>query len=86
MAAEPTEVPKATEAGLTDVERQELLRLRAYARRQNMKQSISFGAFGLGVMLSGFGPIGAAAGMILGGLAGYVIERRSEAASPKPVS
>lgn len=86
MAAEPIEAPKTTETGLTDAERQELQRLRAYARRRHMERMISMGAFGFGVMLSGFGPIGAAAGMILGGLAGYLVVRRAQEVTTKPHS
>ena len=86
MAAEPIEAPKTIKSGLTDAERQELTRLRAYARRRQMEQSISFGVLGLGVMFSGFGPLGAIAGMILGGLAGYLVERRARAADAKPQS
>jgi hypothetical protein len=81
MAAEPIEAPKATQSGLTAAERQELQNLRAYRRRSQMQESISFGVLGLGVMLSGFGPIGTVAGMILGALAGYLVERRAQAAS-----
>ena len=81
MAAEPIEAPKTTETRLTDAERQELLRLRAYRSRREMERMISLGAFGFGVMLAGFGPIGAAAGMILGGLAGYLVVRRGQDAT-----
>ena len=86
MAAEPIEAPKTTETELTDAERYELLRLRAYRHRREMERRISLGAFGFGVMFAGFGPIGAAAGMIFGGWLGYIIGRRADAASPEPGS
>jgi hypothetical protein len=37
-------------------------------------------------MFAGFGPLAAGAGMIFGGFAGYLIERRAQEASPEPQS
>lgn len=42
------------------------------------------GAFGGGVLAAGFGPLAAAAGMVLGGLAGYLFERRQARRSATP--
>ena len=85
MAAEPIAALNraAGQATLDIKERQELERLRAYRRRRQMEQSISMGALGFGVMLAGFGPLGAAAGMVLGALLGYYVERRAQASSAR---
>jgi hypothetical protein len=81
MATEQAQTPNVVEQGImSPSERQELVRLRTYRRRHQMRESISFGAFGGGVMLAGFGPLAAATGMLLGGLAGYLVERRIYAA------
>jgi hypothetical protein len=84
MAAEPVPAPKISAPdSLTSNERQELERLRAYRRRRHMEQMIAMGAFGLGVMFAGFGPLGALGGMLLGGIAGYLVVRRDQTVSAK---
>lgn len=86
MAAEPIEAPKTTETGLTDAERHELLRLRAYRRRQQRQQTIYGGMLGGGMLLAGFGLIPGLAGMVLGGFAGYLFERHADREHAKQLS
>ena len=71
---------------MDSAERQELMRLRSYVRRQQMRQTISNGVLGGGILLAGFGPYAAAAGMLVGGTLGYLVERRAAAARAKPGS
>jgi hypothetical protein len=48
-----------------------------------LRRTTLSGALGGGLLGSGFGPIGAAGGMIIGGAAGYLMERRLQEANDK---
>jgi hypothetical protein len=49
-----------------------------------LRRNTLSGALGGGLIGAGFGPIGAAGGMIIGGAAGYLLERRLQEATAKP--
>lgn len=52
---------------------------RRRARRSgHYRETVLSGAFGGGMLGAGLGPLGAVGGMILGGAAGYLVERRAE--------
>jgi hypothetical protein len=78
MAAEPVPAPKtASQAPLSADERQELERLRKYRRGRQLEQMIWMGALSGGTLLAGFGVLPAVAGVFLGGLVVYLVERRA---------